>query len=69
MMKVHKRKKNKGKKKATSSKLIASLEVQTKKPRQFNWEHGEVLVLMKAKCDQHVTSLDRFDNETCLRLL
>jgi hypothetical protein len=68
MMKVHKRKK-KGKKKATSSKSNASLEVQTRKPKQSNWEHGEVLVLMKAKCDQLVTSLDRFDRKTCSRLL
>jgi hypothetical protein len=68
MMKVHKRKK-KGKKKATSSKSNASLEVQTRKPKQSNWEHGEVFVFMKAKRDQLITSMGRFDCKTCSRLL
>jgi len=37
------------------------MEVQTKKPKQHNKEHGEVLALIKAKCDEHVITLGIVD--------
>lgn len=32
-----------------------------KKPRQHNWEHGEFLVLVKVKRDEHIVTLVRID--------
>jgi hypothetical protein len=40
------KKQSKGKKKVTSSNSDASLEIQIRKLKQPNWEHGEVLALM-----------------------
>ncbi len=34
------------------------MEVQSRKPRQPNWEHKEMLALIKAKCDEHIAMLN-----------
>jgi len=69
MMKVHKRKKQ-GQKESYFLQIKCILGGSNKKTKTiFNWEHGEVLVFMKAKCDQRVTSMDRFGHKTCSRLL
>jgi hypothetical protein len=54
------RKKFKGKKIATQSSNYV-IEVHLKKPKQPNWEHKEVLVLINAIEDEHITRLDQLD--------
>ncbi len=54
------KKKHKGKKKFNSNLISKStVEVQTKKPKQPNWEHGEILALVKAKRDEHIATMDK----------
>jgi hypothetical protein len=36
-------------------------QVQEKKAGQPNWEHGEVLILAKAKGDEHIANFDIVD--------
>jgi hypothetical protein len=31
------------------------------KPQQPNWEHGEISTLIKAKWDEHITTLNKVD--------
>jgi hypothetical protein len=40
--------------KVTSACLDASFEVNTRKPQQPHWEHGEIMVFIKAKRNKHV---------------
>jgi hypothetical protein len=54
------RKKHKGKKKVSSNLASKSIvEVQTKKPKLPNWEHGEILALVKVKRDEHIATLNK----------
>ncbi len=47
--------KNKGKKKACSN---GSIEMHSRQP---NWKHTEVTTHIKAKQDDQITTLDKFD--------
>jgi hypothetical protein len=40
--------------KATNTCSDASFEVHKRKPQQPNWEHGEIMVFIKAKRNKHV---------------
>jgi hypothetical protein len=42
------------KRKVTNARSNASFEVHTIKPQQPNWEHGEIMVFIKAKRNKHV---------------
>jgi hypothetical protein len=41
-------------KKVTNACSYASFEIHTRKPQQPNWEHGEIMVFIKAKRKKHV---------------
>jgi len=45
----------------TSSIHMHILGSSNKKPRQPNWEHGEFIVLVKVKHDEHITTLVKID--------
>lgn len=40
---------------------LISIEVHVKKPKQLNREHGETLVLIKAKKEEWIASLDKIN--------
>ncbi len=41
-----------------SSKKFQILNPLLKKPCELNWEHGKVLILIKAKRDEHIVVID-----------
>jgi len=55
------KKKRKGKGKKAQS--AESVELQSRKPMEPNWEHAKVLALIKAKKEEHLTYLDRVDGQ------
>ncbi len=55
------KKKRKGKGKKARS--VESVELQSRRPREPNWEHAKVLALVKAKKKEHLTYLDRVDGQ------
>jgi hypothetical protein len=55
------RKNRKGKGKKVQS--AESVELQSRRPREPNWEHAKVLALVKAKKKEHLTRLDRVDGQ------
>jgi hypothetical protein len=57
------RKKRKGKKVVFNQTINYSAQVQSKKTCQPNWEHGEVLTLVKAKGDEHIANFDIVDRQ------
>jgi hypothetical protein len=54
------RKNSKGKK-VVNWTLDSTIELQTRKPKQPNWEHDEIVALIKAKKNEHVASMHKTD--------
>jgi hypothetical protein len=53
------RKKNKGKKPIKN--FEPSVKIQVRKPRQPNWEHGNIIVLVVAKRKEHMANIEQVD--------
>jgi len=53
------RKKNKGKKPIKN--FEPSVKIQVRKPRQLNWEHGKIIVLVVANRKEHMANIEQVD--------
>jgi hypothetical protein len=53
------KKEGKGKKAQSAE----SVELQSRRPREPNWEHAKVLALVKAKKKEHLAYLDRVNGQ------
>lgn len=55
--------KTKNKKVVSNQATSSNVQIEGRKTSQPNWEHGEILILVKAKRDEHIANLDIIDGK------